>query len=390
MSSRFWAHSRYDSWVKILILMPLRYPTEKAYGTNVAYTAEAFRELGHEVYIFTAGVDTCDQRNNKVTGITSHFIRIANKLRSLENVSLFSKFGFYLLQVSFTLKMAQKIRTFADNTLILTRFPLVSIGICLLLNRKKILLELHQVPNQLELKLLKFTKKYIVIYVTNVFLSQDLVLRGYNGRIWVIPNAAPESFHQIKPKLSGSGKKITIGYAGKALSSGHDNGLDIILRLLKSNPEVAEIAKWLLIGCEEFFQEKVEEMLSCGIIPKDSVQVIDHIDHSKLLRYVSEFDAALIPYPENKYYSISFPIKIIEMAAAGIPIIVSNTQSHRRILGEEGMKFSYEPESESSLKSTIECVWSNTRLLVEESERLKLFSRDNTYSNKVKKIIELQ
>ena len=104
---------------------------------------------------------------------------------------------------------------------------------------------------------------------------------------------------------------------------------------------------------------------------------------------IKKFDLALLPYPESPYYDRSFPIKVIEMAAAGVPMLASNTKAHRRLLGLDNQLL-FQPGSELSLKQVINFLLENPKILNEERIRLLSWSSKHTYRNKVKKILEMR
>jgi glycosyltransferase involved in cell wall biosynthesis len=373
--------------MQIRILVPLRYPTEKAYGTNIAYTAEAFRKLGNKVEIIASGISQEDERSNQVLGIPTHYFFLANKF--LESKSqIISKCGFYLSQFIFSILSARKAFGNKEESLVISRFPIVVIGHFFLKQVKCGILELHHLPNRLEVFLLKLVRRKFKVIVTNIEFMNQLRELNFKGEITLIPNVSPEAFHRLGTQAHIYNLPLLVGYAGKTTSSGNDNNLDVIIDLLRKFPDISKVVKFITIGCENSFNSKVTNAYQANQIPPDSISSIGHLSHDQLILEVARFDLAIIPYPENDYYARSFPLKMIEMATAGIPMIASNTRANRRILGSVN-EFMYEPGSAQSLYNRLLFLSSNLGFLEVERKRLLALYGKNTYEEKARIILDL-
>ena len=371
--------------MQINVLVPLRYPTKKAYGTNIAYTVKALRECGHKVEIFADLEIQKDYLENPIQPVQSLTIKLL-KLLSQPKLGIFSKIAFHLLQVVFGIKSSRVINTRCEENFVITRSPIVAILVENLSKSSTVLLELHHLPNFLEIHLMKRYNASICTVVTNVDFENQIRDLGFSGRVRIIPNVAPDIFHNLSKLDKKFGSPLCIGYAGKATSSGNLNGLQIILDLLVKYPEVSSKAKFLLIGCEEEFNNQVKYYLENGVIQEGSVTTVEHLSHIDLVRRIQEFDVALIPYPETPYFDRSFPIKILEMAAAGIPILASNTKAHRRIFGALKVPL-YELNSLESFHAEI-CKL-DSDFLYEQRRSLVDWSRENTYLNKAQTLLRV-
>jgi glycosyltransferase involved in cell wall biosynthesis len=218
--------------------------------------------------------------------------------------------------------------------------------------------------------------------VTNNDFKKQLINLGVKNEIFIVPNAAPDSFFELGRKNRKLIRPLTIGFAGKSTSSGNDNDLDIALRLLRRFPSVAKDFHFNFVGCEKSFVERVTNMFSDGLIPEGSISVMEHLSNDELLQAISKFDLAIIPYPDNEYYERSFPIKIVEMMAAGIPMLSSQTKAHIRILGDS-YKLFFEAGSEESLKKLLDLVVADEQLISTERQKFAGLSKEFTYSRKV-------
>ncbi len=373
--------------MRIFILVPLRYPTEKAYGTNIAYTAAALASLKEDVTIISNGLSTTDQLNNKIIG-TENWLTKKIKIFEAADSNSLRKIGFYSSQALFSFYASRIIRPIKENKVIITRSPIVAFLSIFFVKKVSVTLELHHLPSVLEVLLINSIYKKIKTCVTNIDFQYQLLNINWKGRICIIPNSAPDIFHELGLISREFKPPLTIGFAGKASSSGNDNDLKVAVRLMIKYPEITKKVRFTFIGCEKSFVTEIIELMEINFVPRDSINFIGHLVHDQLVNEIKKFDLALIPYPDSPYYERSFPIKIIEMAAAGVPMLASNTKAHRRILGIDN-KLLFQPGSELSLKQRIDFLFENPEVLSEERIRLLSLYSENTYRNKAKKILEM-
>jgi glycosyltransferase involved in cell wall biosynthesis len=332
--------------VKIIYGLPLRYPTEKAYGINVAYTMRAFSKLGYRTEIWSLSSDKRDFLENEVYGLG---ISDANFVRFLQEskISFFQSIGFYLVQVLFSFKSVfrfskMKSKERSEEYVIITRSALTAFGYYFMRNKiKKIVLEQHHLPSRIEcflIRLMTDNQKFKLV-VTNESFANQLSTLGITRECQIVPNAAPDEFFRLGEKTHILKQVLNIGYAGKASSSGNDNGLMIIINFLETQRNKCDFVRFTLVGVGMDFEQIVKNRVATGKIRKDSIEVLPHVSHKELIDIIANFDLALIPYPESPYYERSFPIKILEMTAAGIPLLASRTKAHERILEESFTTF---------------------------------------------------
>jgi glycosyltransferase involved in cell wall biosynthesis len=375
--------------VQIAILIPLRYPTEKAYGVNIAYTVRALCDEGNNVTTVTFGHDSIDVQGNQVIGVRSQLLKIAKSIRDSNHFKV-SALGFYLFQLFFSFTACRYLKKKRElPTLLITRSPVVAFFSSRLLeNQPRVILELHHIPNSFEKILINLTSKEVFLVITNSDFGSQLSQIGILKDAIVIPNMSPDSFHKIGKLKHLVAEPLNIGFAGKSTSSGNDNGLWVAIELLENSPELLDRIRFTFVGCEESFRSKVSDAIEQGLISHKSIVMTNHLSHNELLKEVVNFDLALIPYPEEPYYERSFPIKIIEMASAGVPMLISNTKAHRRILGEPNLFF-FEPRSYLSLVKTLHSVLKYLNSISIERQRLLLLAEAFTYKNKAIKFLEI-
>lgn len=344
--------------------------------------------MGNDAFILTPGEDAIDFLGNKVIGIYNRALSIASSLKNSNNRSI-SALGFYLFQFIFAVCALMELKKNSIPGLILTRSPIVAYFVTSVTAwRTGTILELHHLPGNLERLLINKLDKGVSLVVSNSGFGMQLKQKGVIKSFDLVANAAPASFHNLNRIPHQYSLPLVVGYAGKSSSSGHDNGLSIAIELLENYPDLVGKIKFKFIGCEESFQSKVKESMARNSINPDSITLISHLPHNLLIDEIAKFDLALIPYPDELYYERSFPIKIAEMASAGIPMIVSNTKAHRRILGEPN-EFYYTPGSYVSLHQTIKRILENMELISSERIRIILLSQKFTYAEKAVELLKI-
>ncbi len=373
--------------MRIAILVPVRYPTEKAYGVNISNTAKALRELSHEVAVYCDTELRTDELGNGIVKETPYLVKLSKFLISRKK-SLISVPGFMLMQLAFSVRYLRKLSEPLPD-LIYTRWPILAYYFQFKLKESVVVVcDLHHKPNKVESKLLKrLNPNFVKLTVTNENFRDTLISMGLNKPIHILHNAATPAYFELESPSSRPREKLVIGYAGKAFSSGNSNGLDILLKVTESKLDFGSVCKFSLIGCEKAFYLSVEDSLK-RINSQVDIRMRAHVSQHNLPKLVSEFDLALIPYPENDYYEMSSPLKILEMAAAGIPMIASNTKAHKRILGQE-YPFYYEAGNVEDLFSAIAKASSSPLILQAISGELRALAAQFTYQIRAERIIQI-
>jgi glycosyltransferase involved in cell wall biosynthesis len=107
---------------------------------------------------------------------------------------------------------------------------------------------------------------------------------------------------------------------------------------------------------------------------------------SFILEKSADYDVGILPYPEGKFFANRFPLKVMEYAALGKPIIISATEGHENILTRDEAWF-YDILSIESLRQCIFEICSNSELVFSRQELAFEKSRLFTYENRVNRIL---
>ena len=304
---------------ELIYLLPLRYPTEKAYGVTIGNTLSCISNQFHSTQIW------CDSNINKdCYGIDLVPIKLPkiNRIFRIPGSRLSEALNFYFRLMIFAGKTRNQFKLRPPGNYIWTRHPLTLIFIYNSRKTSKILLEFHQTPNFLDRLLTRrfiAAKSVLIIGITEKSI-EELHELFPNGQIVKAEMGVPEDnlSNPDIPLPNG----IKIGYVGKSTSSGNDNNLNLLVEgfsLLKFPEVILEF-----VGIEP---EKKEELLAMARslkIPDKKITFVDHVPHNHVGKKIAELSIGVLPYQWNEYNSHRFPIKLVEYSAAGLWILADS------------------------------------------------------------------
>ena len=325
-----------------LSLVPLE--RRKAYAVTTVQTALALRKLGFELRYFgpfsksrTATLWPFDRRK-----------KISNIILSI-NLIMF-RFTF-LAKLSFVLqrKLLQSRllveQNLSESNLLWTRDLRVAITYA---NRGfAVCCEVHAALTHRELVALEKLSSRNKLWLFPISISlKDELLSLSNLRevgISLLPMGADKAFFEA-PSVSHSyspHEHIRIGYIGSYETVGITAGLeDVISSLFLQNDFQIE---FLVVGVGKggatALNEHFAKIQSSKKTQNFSMTLLEWVNHDDVLGYIQSCHMVILPYQENSFNSGRFPIKAIEYSASQIPILCSDTVSHRNIFNENQVYF---------------------------------------------------
>lgn len=315
----------------VVFVLSSRYPTEKAYGVTTSLTVEELRSQGQRVDIWVPNLETHDPRHNPAKVLISKrnqwFLRFVNKFS--ESV------GFKLQILLCLLGTVKSSRGKQNQITFWVREPYLCLGIFLFIRKTPIIFEMHFPLKSItrHLMLLGLRRRRILIGALTERHLESLELEANFEGIFILPMAAPNLIFEIGRNREQEIKSIpVVGYIGKATSSGHENGLLTFLTSIKVAQDRGIKVEFWFVGIEEMYIVKLRERAKELGILDNYLKISGHINHEQVPEILAKFDFGLMPYKESAYNRYRFPIKSIEYAAAGLPIIATNTSSHQQIL----------------------------------------------------------
>lgn len=232
-------------------------------------------------------------------------------------------------------------------------------------------------------KQLKLLEKEIVDKCQNIIVVSEKLKRKYissKKRISLFPTPV-ETEHffvrgmtEIPDDLRKLPKPI-IGFAG-SVSFKNKIPEKLLIDLFEALPEVSFVFIGLISPKAFNFQQygkKYGNFHYLGLKQKEN-----------LPRYISRFDAGIIPYQMNDYGQAAYPVKIMEYLAAGIPVVATDLPS---LSGLKDKKVIYTAK-------TAQVFIEKCRIAIKENDlslrqkRIAL-AKKNSWSNKIKEYLQL-
>jgi glycosyltransferase involved in cell wall biosynthesis len=367
--------------IKFLFVLSARYPTEKAYGVTIGRTCQALRQLGIDASIIAPNLSNgeIDIFGNRITNI-------------LENRAIFK----FMYKKSITNPRNYVLWQLALGSYISFKFRQTKYNFCfrdvyialipsLILRKSNHIIEIHHSLNSTKAILVKVLirlKNVRLAYISEYLLESNQPKRD-RKRVEVIEMGVPEEFF-IK-KMTSIEEEISICFLGKGKSNGNSNGIERFVEQIAQINLKREISL-TFIG----LNDKELEILIRNNLGKASnirLSFVEHLSHNQVPQSLSKYQIGLIPYPDTDYHRDRFPIKILEYAALGLNILISDSKIHRSLIPEE-CAFFYNPKENKSLELAIEEIIDKQTSLVKRGFAYN-WASSFTYENRAKKYLKL-
>jgi glycosyltransferase involved in cell wall biosynthesis len=372
--------------MKILYLCSTRYPTEKAYGVTIGNTFQKLREINRHSEIVVWGPLKQDTFGNKISSLSRHPLRVPTNFYT-SKISKISEMAFFFNQFIYGLYLLFSPYKENKNTIFWTREPFLLLPHSLLFRKSRYLIELHHPASKINQKIIRSLckKNSVEIIVLSEKSAQYHSKIFNNSLISIIPMGVPKDFFK-KSDFSKS-RIFTVGYIGKGISSGNDNALYEIVYAAKILQSKSRI-QFKFIGLELGYKEKMISLIKDLEVESVNFIFVDHIDHKKIPFELGTFDVGLVPYGDSNYNSERFPIKLLEYAAGGLPIVATDTLVHRELLNEEFTQF-YSKNNHTDLADAIHKMQIRIQENEAMSESARRFAMNFTYDERVNKLLAL-
>ena len=360
-------------------ILSTRYPTEKAYGVTVGRTCQALRNLDVEASIFALNSTdrTIDDFGNQVTNILGNKVRFEFLYRR----ALAKPLNFVLWQLFLGLKIAFQQHhgkyTFCYRDIYLAIFPI-------LFQRQSFhVIEIHHSLNSAKRELVKMMSRLGNVKVAYIspYLRERNEPQNQLKESTLIEMGVPSEFFMSQGKEKRD--ELSICFLGKGKSNGNANGIEDFASQIAKVKFKKELCLTFIGLNDQELELKIRDSLS--LVPQFKFSFIDHISHEMVPKYLSSYKVGLIPYPDNRYHQDRFPIKILEYAALGLNILITDSKAHRSIIPEE-CAFFYDPTNSESLKKAINEIF-NEKLSAKKRDNASDWVKSFTYENRAKKYL---
>jgi glycosyltransferase involved in cell wall biosynthesis len=199
----------------------------------------------------------------------------------------------------------------------------------------------------------------------------------------VVEMGVSEDFFLGESKLKN--RHLSICFLGKGKSNGNSNGIEEFVSQISK----IDFQKRITLGFIGLGDTNLETYILSMLADNSKIQVHieTHVSHNLVPRIVSNYQVGLVPYPETDYHSDRFPIKILEYAALGLNILITDSKLHRSIVPEE-CAFFFDPRDEKSLELAIRELM-DKGLSLKRRNNANLWARSHTYESRAKKYVNI-
>lgn len=186
---------------------------------------------------------------------------------------------------------------------------------------------------------------------------QSTVTR-FNKNVKVLPNMLPASEWPCDPKVLPDGDAVAVGWAGTATHMIDLRLLNgVVSEILERHPRV----EFLFAGMPEL-----------PFRPHERIRTLPPVPIDQYAQLVSEFDIGLAPVHDSAFNRCKSDLKFVEYAMAGIPAIMSRTDTYMHTVrhGETGFL----------ARNTKDWLKYLTRLITDPQERVRVAGGARAYA----------
>lgn len=364
--------------MKILYVVNVRIPTDKAHGIQITKMCSTFASLGHSVELVVP------TRANSITDDVFAYYKLSKnfevkKIFSLDLVR-FGKLGFRIQSLTFAVSVFFY-TLFHKSDLIFGRdeLPLLLPSLY-----RKTLWETHTGSCNFITKLLLMTGIKVVAItqgLKDLYISKGVV----SSRIVVAPDSVDLEQFDIKVTMSEARQKLGLQQGKKiVLYTGHLyewKGAHILARASEFlNKDVSV----LFVGGTDKHIASFKEQFGHF----SNVQILGKKSHNLMPLYLKSADVLVLPNsPINDISSLyTSPMKLFEYMASGRPIVASDLPSLREVL-DESNAILFEPDNIKALAGSINNLLDNSELQKRISNKSYEDAKKYTWTKRAEDIL---
>lgn len=327
-------------------IIPARFPTEKAYGVNILQSMKALSR--HQIRV--------TYTTNCARGVwDSSMSRRHRESRWLSAMPRSRRSQFELLRA---LTLARSVPSSLRSDICWTRDPMSAL--ILRYTGRFTVLELHQAPHR---SLLGRLAKPAIRRRLRIFYSSELI-RDEVGLVEpsllgpVFPNAVSTAWDFRESAVSAAiarlredGLRVVV-LAGRHESSGNVKGWGAVREMLNRDLLPTDVALLVFGGSSEDAALAAKALDSSGLSrARNRLVVMPGIPHDAVMTALRSADGLLLAYGMDAHMHSPSPLKALEYAFSGTPIIASRTRNVLSILSEQtALLFDPDDANDLSLK----------------------------------------
>ena len=378
----------------ILIFVEGEFPTVKGYGITTKFTLTSLHQLGVEAKVISARHTKNEviDYDNQIFLIDNLIVRFLRKLahrgdRIVNKIAWKSAtcLGMYLTR--------KKVHTLSPEV-IWVRDNLPSKTWLNCSNLQKIVIELHHMPKKsLVKKLQKQESEKFVLAPISLSILEAVAETGLKNKVIYSPmgvdihEESNDAFFQESQGFQRiQSDPIRIAYFGKLFPGGYSKGYEDLLDLATHHSNLGFPSQVWIVGALPNENAILLEAINSRGLVHERVKSVGHVPHRRALQLMNEVDILVLPNVKNWKYFGS-PLKALEYAATGIPILAADTRINRDVFDDNFQPFWYHTDSVESMHEKILEILSITETSRYAMESIN-FARKRTWIARTKKILE--
>lgn len=215
--------------------------------------------------------------------------------------------------------------------------------------------------------LISTSKRLKRLLVSVCGVDQGKILVAYGGvNLATFTEKLKINKSEYRKKLKLPTDSFLVGYVGGFRSVGMEKGLDIMIKAL---PHLDDKIMMVFVGgSKQHINEYMALAKKIGV--EDRCIFVEKQSFEKVVEYELAMNVLSIPYPDKPHFrDYGFPMKVWEYMASGRPIIYSNLEIMREVLG--GRATSFQPDDASSFANAVLSIY-------QDAESAEEIARKNT------------
>ncbi len=232
--------------------------------------------------------------------------------------------------------------------------------------------------------LITTTKKLQGLLAIAGEVSKEKILVAYGGiDLPLFDKMALTSKNELRKRLKLPLSGYLVGYMGGFRSVGLEKGLDTMIRalpFLDTNTYLVFVG-----GARQHIDEYRKLAIELNV--EKQCLFIGKQQFDKVIEYELAMDILAIPYPDRSHFrNYGFPLKVWEYLASGRPIVYSNLEIIKEVLGAKGIVF--EPGNAESFADAVLHIKKEKIALEEKAKQNRKFVESFTWDARASRILE--
>lgn len=376
---------------QILLIVKGNFPTPKAYGVTTSQTIKCLKDYGHKV------ICVAFRPFNEI----SYHGDDANVLYFEENgllpyIRKFSYRGFgkpaqvsWKVVCHFAFLSLPKTITRLKPTIVWVRDSIPGSLLNKSTTNVTYVIELHDLIKKGTItQLSSLSKERVILAPISLSIQRDL--ERYQLPFKVI--LSPMGVDLTQFEISGTEhlipeQRIRIGYFGKLAPGGYSKGYDDLIDLAAFHQSINFPSIIQLVGATDSEIKKLKGYVQKRNIKPERFELESHKPHQETILLMQKCDVLTLTTPSSSTYHGS-PIKAIEYAATGKPILAAKSGVNEDVFSGNVMPYWYESGNVESMHDAFISIL-NDPDREKKNEKMREFAGNRTWILRTGKILDL-